>query len=238
MWWEWEQEYTATRRTEGEYGMKQLESNNWSQLKTQGNGNSQKSLRVTPSNEGYGAWTSLYPGNISSGGLETSTQSQNFWSTLFPAYKRCWGKSCAETVGVTNQWLVQLETHAMKGSTSPILPKGPRTRAWIAQRPVIEPYTNCKKRKVIKWFLIIICCTHSLVSSLIIIRSIQPATDGNRYRHWQSNTRWSSGDPVEDREEELLEPKDSRTPPENPGDQITWAHRDWTDNQRAYMGLT
>lgn len=59
MWWEWGQEYTATRRMEGEYGMKQLESNNWSQLKTQGNENSQKSLRETltetPSNEGYGA---------------------------------------------------------------------------------------------------------------------------------------------------------------------------------------
>jgi hypothetical protein len=52
----------------------------------------------------------------------------------------CWGKGGTELMEVTNQFLVQLETHAMRGSP----------KAWNqtleSQRPMIEP--NIIGRKI------------------------------------------------------------------------------------------
>lgn len=46
---------------------------------------------------------------------------------------------------VANQWLVQLETHAMRGSPPLTLPGGPWSRGWIGQKPMIHPNTTRKK---------------------------------------------------------------------------------------------
>ncbi|CAO2602799.1 hypothetical protein LEMLEM_LOCUS11404 [Lemmus lemmus] len=43
-----------------------------------------------------------------------------------------------------NQLLIQLETHAMRGSPSLPLPGGPGTRGWMAQRSRREPNTKEK----------------------------------------------------------------------------------------------
>lgn len=60
-----------------------------------------------------------------------------------PAYKLHWGIGGSENVGVANQWLVQLETHAMRGNSPLTLPGRPRGR--ISQRPRIESNTTGKK---------------------------------------------------------------------------------------------
>jgi hypothetical protein len=77
----------------------------------------------------------LYPGKAFRGGTGTPTQSQNLWPTICPVCKTSWGKGGTELVGVAHQWLVQLETHAMRGGPCLALPGGPGTWCWIAQRP-------------------------------------------------------------------------------------------------------
>jgi hypothetical protein len=60
---------------------------------------------------------------------------------------RCVGiKGCTEIVGITNEWLVHLETQATRGSPALTLPGGPGTRSWITQRPRIEPNTSGNKQ--------------------------------------------------------------------------------------------
>ena len=54
---------------------------------------------------------------------------------------------------------------------------------------------------------------------------IHLATGGNRCRDLQPYIRLSSGDPAEEREEELWDPEGSRTSQENSQSQLTWAHR-------------
>lgn len=65
-------------------------------------------------------WTGylLLSGKTSSEDIGTPSQPQNLWPTICPSYKICWDKGCAEIVGVANQWLFQLETHTMRGSSS------------------------------------------------------------------------------------------------------------------------
>lgn len=60
------------------------------------------------------------------------------------------------------QWLVLLEIPATRGNPGLTVPVVPGTRAWMLQRPRIEPnkqQTN-KRQKSMKWFLMVFCYTH------------------------------------------------------------------------------
>lgn len=58
------------------------------------------------------------------------------------------GKGDTEVVGVANQRLVQLEAHAMRGSSPMTLPGEPAPRGWRAQRPRIELSRNGKGQRI------------------------------------------------------------------------------------------
>jgi len=112
-------------------------------VETQCSAISLESMRLTlvnPSNGGFRAWTShlLLPSKASRGGSWTSTQSQILCPIVCPACKMCWSNKGAELVGVVNQWLVQVEAQAMRGSLCLTLPGWLGTRGRIAQRSRIE----------------------------------------------------------------------------------------------------
>ena len=114
----------------------------------------------------------------------------------------CWGKGGTELVGVANQWLAQLKTHPMRGSTGLTLPRGPGTRGWIGQRPRIETAWLAKQNKtynnnnnnnnnnnkqLMKWFLMIFSYTCRKDRSLIFIRGFTQKLRGeNAETHSQS----------------------------------------------------
>lgn len=56
----------------------------------------------------------------------SDSKPHSIWPIICPAYKIYWGKCGAKIMGVTNQWLVQLETHTM--SVSPLLTLSARTQ--------------------------------------------------------------------------------------------------------------
>lgn len=102
--------------------------------------------------------------------IGTSTQPQNLWPKICPAYKMLWGNSDTELVGVANQWLVLLDVQATRRRPCPTLPGWPGTKDWIAQTPRIEANTTGKKS--IKWFPMIFCYTHRSLPSPTVIRKL------------------------------------------------------------------
>lgn len=48
--------------------------------------------------------------------------------TVTPDHQICWDQDGPRIVGMTKEWLVQLETHAMKGGPSLTLPRDPDLR--------------------------------------------------------------------------------------------------------------
>ena len=182
--------------------------------------------------------THKLPSKAASGGIGIPIQPQNLQPTVCSNYDTCRGK--AETKGMANWWLVQLETHGMRGSPPLTWLRGLGTRSWKVQGSIVEQNTSGKK-KLMKWFLMIFCCTQCLAQ--LSSEMLHPATDGNRCRltHSQTTGRtwgilWKRG-----RKDGNIQ-KGSRTTQENPQNQLTWAiigaHRDWTVNKGACMGVT
>jgi hypothetical protein len=85
--------------------------------------------------------------NFRGGQIVTPTQAIKPRPIICPHYNLCWGKSIAEIIGIAKQWFVQLETKAMIKSSPLTVPGGSETRVWIAQRPMVEPKMNGKKKK-------------------------------------------------------------------------------------------
>jgi hypothetical protein len=99
----------------------------------------------SPTLGGYEPIISYRPGKTTSGEIGTPAQPQNLQPIICPAYNMCWDKGGKDIVGVANQWLIQIETHDMRGNPSVTLTAGPDTRGRMAQRPRIEPNTPRKK---------------------------------------------------------------------------------------------
>lgn len=104
------------------------------------------SLNVERSNWSlYGAFfpmlQSLWCGKVLFRQLKEKPEHQHSYKTLhlqsaLPA--RCGGRVL---VGVTNQYLVLLEAHTMRGSFCLTLPRWPGTGGWVAQKPRVQPNT-------------------------------------------------------------------------------------------------
>ena len=106
--------------------------------------------------------------------------------------------------------------------------KKERKKKEIAQRCRIEPKMIGKKRgkKSMKWFLVILCCTHRLMLSPIVIRNASPS---NWCRDPQPNIRCTSGNPTEYGEERLWEPERPTLPCKNikgTTDLGSWEHKE------------
>lgn len=108
-----------------------------------------------------------------------------------------WISSCTgvkggtELVGVTNQWLDQLETHAMRGGPCLTLSGGLRTRIWIETNT-----TSKNNRKSMKWVLMILCYPRRLEPRITVIGEVSSCTDGTgadaeTYDH--SSNRFNEG---------------------------------------------
>lgn len=114
----------------------------------------------------------------------------NLWLTICPTYKMC----CTEIVWVINQWLVQLETHALRGSLLMTLPERPGDNNWRAQRCMIKPHTNVKNggggNELIPNDT---CYTLRVMPSPTIIRELSPSNWCKGIQRPQPNIRRSLG---------------------------------------------
>lgn len=87
-----------------------------------------------------------------------------------------------------------------------------------------------KNEKLMKWFLLIFCCTHILKGQYLAWFSSEkfyPATNWNRFRNPQSNIRRSIGNPEEERTVGVREVEYTR----RIGPQSQWS-RVHSDSQR------
>lgn len=97
------------------------------------------------------------------------------------------GKNGPEIVGVTNQWMVQLDNHAMRSNLLPTLPGGPEIRCQVAQRSGIESNTTSQENSV-KWCLEMFNYTQILVPNPLSLERLYPANDRNRHKYPHSQT--------------------------------------------------
>lgn len=78
----------------------------------------------------------------------------------------------------------------MRGSQWPKLPGWPDTRDQMSQRPRLEP--NMARKKSIKWFLMVLCCTHRSVFCLFVLKKASLGSTWELVQRSQSNMQRDS----------------------------------------------
>ena len=106
-------------------------------------------------------------------------------------------------MGMANKGLDQFERE--------LTPEGQETGR-TGQRPRTEPNVTAKNKKVNERIPDDILLYSDWCLAQLSSERPHPATDGNRCRDPQPNTRQGLGNPVEDREGGFEEPEGSRTP--------------------------